>query len=133
VPPFVTVLAGAPSGYTGREGASEFARSQEIVVMKAANVRSTAVGGGNVAADLAWGFIQLAWHIVRLPILAFLIIIEPVVRLVLWSAAFLGTLTAFLFEFSGAAPNFPFWLMISVSIGCMLLLGAYYALLRFFS
>lgn len=89
MPPFVTVFAGAPSGYTGREGASEFARSREIVVMKAANVRSTAVGGGNVAADLAWGFIQLAWHIVRLPILAFLIIIEPVVRLVHGALRFL--------------------------------------------
>ena len=44
----------------------------------------------------------LAWQAVRLPVLAFLVILEPVVRVVLSSAALLGVLTAFLFEFSGA-------------------------------
>lgn len=74
-----------------------------------------------------------AWQAVRLPALAFLLILEPVVRLVLSSAALLGVLTAFLFGFSGAAPNFPFWGTVAISVGCMLALMAYYALLNLFS
>jgi hypothetical protein len=100
--------------------------------MRTASAHPPAADEGSLAADLARGILGLAWHVVRLPILAFLVIIEPIVRLVLWGAAFLGVLTAFLFEFSGV-PNFPFWLMMSISIGCMLLLGLYYATLRLFS
>jgi hypothetical protein len=61
------------------------------------------------------------------------VILEPIVRLALSSAALLGVLTAFLFEFSGAAPNFPFWGMLAISVGCMLALMAYYALLSLLS
>jgi hypothetical protein len=82
----------------------------------------------NLARSAFW----LAWQVVRLPALAFLLIIEPVVRLVLSSAALLGVFTALLFEFSAAAPTFPFWGMIAISVGCMLALMTCYALLRLF-
>lgn len=82
-----------------------------------------------IARDLLW----LSWQAVRLPAVAFLLILEPVVRLVLSSAALLGVVTAFLFEFSGVAHNFPFLGTIAISVGCMLALMAYYALLNLFS
>jgi hypothetical protein len=84
-------------------------------------------------STVARGALWLAWQVVRLPVLAFLLILEPVVRLVLSSAALLGVLTAFLFEFSAAAPTFPFWGMVAISVGCMLALMAYYAFLRLLS
>jgi hypothetical protein len=87
----------------------------------------------SVAGVIARGFLSLTWHLVRLPLLAFLVILEPLVRLVLWGAAFHGVITAFVFEYSGAAPNFPFWQTIAISIGCMLLLAGYYGLIRLLS
>jgi ABC-type polysaccharide/polyol phosphate export permease len=67
---------------------------------------------------------------VRLPILAVLVILEPIVRFVLATVALLGIITAILFESSAAAPTFPFWGMIGFSIGCVLVLALYYALMR---
>jgi hypothetical protein len=86
----------------------------------------------SIAADIARGIIWIAWQAVRIPILAVLVILEPVVTLVLWGAALLGILTAFLFEFS-AVPNFPFWLIVAISIGCAVLLLAYHVLLSLLS
>ena len=81
----------------------------------------------------ARGVLWLAWRVIRLPILAFLLIVEPIVRLVLSFAALLGVITAFLFEFSAAAPTLPFWGMVAFSVSCMLALMAYYALLEILS
>lgn len=90
-------------------------------------------GERSVAADVACGVLWIVWNVVRLPILAILLILEPAVTLVLWGAAFLGILTSLLFEFSGAVPDFPFWLMMSISVSWALLLLAYHALLRLLS
>lgn len=87
----------------------------------------------SIAATIAGGFLSLTWHLIRLPVLAFLVILEPLVRLVLSGAAFLGVITAFVFEYSGAVPDFPFWQTIAISIGCMLLLAGYYGLIRLLS
>ena len=61
---------------------------------------------------------RYGWHGIRLPILAFLMVFEPVARFVLAAVALLGILVSFLFEFSGAAPRFPFWLVFGLSISC---------------
>lgn len=87
----------------------------------------------SVAVDIARGLLWIIWHAVRIPILASLLIFEPVVTLVLWGAALLGFLTSLLFEFSGAAPDFPLGIVISISVGCAVLLVAYRALLKFLS
>ena len=79
------------------------------------------------------GALWLAWQGVRLPIVAFLLIIEPIVWLVFSIAALLGVITAFLFEFSAAAPTFPFWGMVAFSVGCMFALMVYYALVEILS
>ena len=71
-----------------------------------------------ITADIACAVFSIAWHALRIPILALLLILEPVVTLVLWGAALLGILTAFIFKFSGAVPDFPLVLVMSISIGC---------------
>jgi hypothetical protein len=76
--------------------------------------------------------LRFTWHAVRLPALAFLITLLPVVQIILSSVALLGVLTAFFFKFLGA-PSFPFWGMLGFSLGCALLLMAYYGLVRLFS
>jgi len=78
-----------------------------------------------VVSRLLW----VLWHVVRLPILALLLIVEPIVRIVLSWAALLGLLCSFLFEFAGNASTFPFWGMIAFSFGCALTLMVYYMLL----
>lgn len=61
---------------------------------------------------------RFVWLGIRLPLLAFLVIVEPVARFVLTALALLGILMSFFFEFSGAAPRFPFWLIFGLSLSC---------------
>lgn len=90
-------------------------------------------GEGSAAVNIAGCLLRLAWDAVRLPIFSLLMIFEPIVRLVFSWLTLLAVLTAFLFEFSGAAPRFPFWGMIAFSVGCALALTGYYALLSLLS
>ena len=61
---------------------------------------------------------RLGWRGIRLPVLAFFTILEPLARVVLAAVALLGILVSFLFEFSGAAPRFPFWVVFGLSLSC---------------
>ncbi len=77
--------------------------------------------------------LRLAWQAIRLPVFAFLVILEPVARVVLCALALLGVLMAFFFEYLTTLPNFPFWGMLGFAVGCALLLALYYGLIRLFS
>lgn len=79
------------------------------------------------------GLTRFGWNVIRLPIIATLTVVEPVVRTALAGIALLGIATALFSEFVVRAPNFPFWPMIGVSVGSALLLMLYYALMRVFS
>lgn len=79
------------------------------------------------------GLLWLLWQAIRLPALAFLIIVEPIVRLVLAGGALLLVLTAFFYRLCTRVPHFPFWGMLGIAIASMLLLALYYALLRVLS
>ena len=70
------------------------------------------------------------WQAIRLPVLAFLLIIEPVARFVLTAVALVGILVSFVLEFSGSAPRFPFWLIFGMSVGCGALVIVLNALIR---
>ena len=70
------------------------------------------------------------WQAIRLPLLAFLLIVEPVARFVLTAVALVGILVSFVLEFSGAAPRFPFWLMFGMSVGCGALVIVLNAIIR---
>lgn len=72
--------------------------------------------------DIDSGFVRklgrFGWHGIRLPLLALLMILEPVARFVLTAVALLGILVSLFFELSGAAPRFPFWLIFGLSLSC---------------
>jgi hypothetical protein len=73
-----------------------------------------------------------AWHLIRLPVLTLLVILEPIVTLLCGGLALLGVLTTILFVVIHA-PHFPAWTMLSVSLGWMLALVFYEGLIRVLS
>jgi len=82
---------------------------------------------------LLWDLCWLLWQTVRLPLLALLLLLEPFVSLVLTGLGMLGVLVAIILKCSGDLPHFPFWGMMACSVGCMLALMAYHALIGFLS
>jgi hypothetical protein len=82
------------------------------------------------ARDLAMGSLRLVWRLIRLPILTFLVILQPVVGLVFGGLALLGVLISLFFKLTGAAPHFPLLIMLAISVGFGLVLTGYEALIR---
>lgn len=87
----------------------------------------------SVMGDLAMGSLRLVWRLIRLPILTFLVILQPVVGLAFGGLALLGVLLSLFFKLSGAAPHFPFLMMLAISVGSGLVLIGYEALIRYVS
>jgi hypothetical protein len=59
----------------------------------------------------------IAWQIGRLLIVALLMLLEPVLGFVLCGLALVGVIVSVILKFSGAAPNFPFWSALAMSLG----------------
>lgn len=74
----------------------------------------------------------LAWDVVRLPALTLLAILEPLVAFLFSACALLLALTAIFFKVFVHRPDFPFWGMLALSIGCVWTLALYYAAIRVF-
>jgi hypothetical protein len=72
------------------------------------------------------------WRPIRLPVLAFLVILEPIVSFVLGGVALLGILTTLFFRLIGG-PHFPFWTMLMISVSFVAVLAVYEALIKLFS
>ncbi len=79
-----------------------------------------------VAGILLW----CLWQTIRIPAYLFMSILAPVVRVVLRGVAFLGVLTALLWE-CVHPQHFPFAFMLGMSLGFGLLLYVYEWLLGF--
>lgn len=84
-------------------------------------------------ARVGRGIVHFSWSAVRLPLLALLVTMEPIVCWVLSAIAVLGVLVSLLFEFVVRLPNYPFWLMLGLSVGIAALQIPYYLLIRLFS
>jgi len=82
---------------------------------------------GHDARDLA---LRAMWTLVRVPILALLVILEPVARLIFAGFALLMTLTALFWFAVGGLSVLRFWGMLGLGVGAWLLLALYYALVR---
>lgn len=76
--------------------------------------------------------VQLLWNVVRLPIAAVLLALEPIMGFICGAGLVLGILASILFEFSSVGPRFPFAkaMIISLSFGVILFL--YYGLVSIF-
>lgn len=82
-----------------------------------------------ILSGLAW----LLWQAIRWPLLAFMIVLEPVVRAALGLFALLGTLTALFWRFAVDPPGFPFFTILGISLACIPALAVYYLALRLLS
>ncbi len=86
-----------------------------------------------LAVRLTIGFLHLIWTLVRLPVVLFLVILEPFVTFFLMGAATIGVLMSLFWEFLGPDPHFPFWECLAISLGSAMLLMPYYLVIRLFS
>jgi hypothetical protein len=73
---------------------------------------------------------SIAWQMIRVPVLALLILFEPLVRLLLYGLGLLGAVTALVIELAARPPHFPFWGTLAASVACVVLLGAYHAIIH---
>lgn len=73
------------------------------------------------------------FYLARVALLLLLAIFEPFVSLILSGLTLLGVLTAITLEASAIGQTFPFWGMMALSLGCTVLLSAYYGLMRILS
>jgi len=101
--------------------------------MKTANDRFSTTGEGNAIADMFCGALMVIWGVIRIPILVVLAFLEPFVRFVLIGIAMLSVLVAFVSKGSSAPPPIPFWVMMCIALGCVMLLPAYHFVLRLLS
>ena len=99
--------------------------------------RVTAGARTGVLAPITLGFLAalfwLAWQVIHLPILALLVMFEPIVSFTLSAVALLVALTALFWKFADSKPDFPFWSVLAASLACVLLLALYHALIRLLS
>lgn len=76
--------------------------------------------------------VRLCWNVVRLPIAAALLLLEPVVQFVCSFVMVVGIFVAIMFEISAVGPRFPFLQVAGISLSFGLVLMFYYFLLSFF-
>jgi hypothetical protein len=72
------------------------------------------------------------WRIAGLPVLVFLVILEPLATFVFAALSLLGLLTTAFFFLVGP-PGFPVWTMLALSLGFAIALLPYHALIRLLS
>ena len=73
------------------------------------------------------------WNLVRLPILAILTLLEPVVRIVVSLLMILGIVVTIVFEVSAVSAQFPLSTMIIIILSLGAILVGYYALMALLS
>lgn len=93
-------------------------------------LRNGMAGIAHIALASGAAILWLTWQAIRLPLLTFLVILEPIVSFLLSALALLIALTALLWAFADPKPHFPFWTVMSGSLACMLVLALYHALTR---
>lgn len=100
--------------------------------------RQRAVGGPNTRIQarrgtrIAMQIGRFAGRTVGVLIFATLAVLEPFVRFILMTLASLGMFVTIVFGFLIGAEGFPKWFMLGLSVGCFILLGAYYGVMRIF-
>jgi hypothetical protein len=82
--------------------------------------------------SLLLGVGRVPWSVIRVPIVAVLLLLEPVVSFVCSAGMVLGLVTCIVWELSAAGPRFPLGKMLVFSFGCPVVLFLYHALLSLF-
>jgi hypothetical protein len=76
--------------------------------------------------------VRWLWHLARLPVVALLVILEPVVAFACGALALLGVLATLLF-WSISVPHFPAFTMLMISLSFVAVLVLYEGLIRLLS
>lgn len=79
------------------------------------------------------GPVRVAWNIVRLPLIAFLLLLAPIVQTMCAGLMLLGLVVSIAIKISAAGPRFPFWHMIGISLAFGAFIVVYYAFIRLLS
>ena len=95
-----------------------------------ATLRNAMASIAHITLACLAAILWLAWQAIRLPLLTFLVILEPIVNFLLSALALLIALTALLWAFADSKPDFPFWTVLAGSLACVLVLALYHALMR---
>jgi hypothetical protein len=77
--------------------------------------------GRGAIGRIALETIAVAWRVIRLPVLALVVILEPIITFALAGLALLGVLISIFFKLVGPA-DFPMWTMLGISIGFVMVL-----------
>jgi hypothetical protein len=88
---------------------------------------------GATALGVLAGLLWLSWQAIRLPALALLMILEPIVSTVLIATALLGAFTAIFWKLASDRPDLPFFGVLALSVGCFFLLALYHGAIRLLS
>lgn len=88
---------------------------------------------GSVVGDLLRAAVLLVWAIVRGAIVIVLAFLEPFVRVLLSAIAVLSVVTGLVYQGPNLTPPIPFWIMLCVSMACLMFVRIYHALLRWLS
>jgi hypothetical protein len=107
--------------------ASDSMKDLDLHIMRAA---TTTEFTGNRSFFLGVG--RVLWNVIRVPIVAVLLLLEPVVSFVCSAGLVLGVLTCIVWELSAAGPKFPLGKMLLFSFGCPVILFLYHAVLSLF-
>jgi hypothetical protein len=86
-----------------------------------------------ILVGLLAGVLWVIWQAMRSTLLAFLLILEPIVGILLTALALLLTLTAFLWKFASDRPDFPFFLVLGSALACFFALALYRGLIQLLS
>ena len=92
------------------------------------NTRIPAHRGTRIATQLGQSF----GRAIGMLIFATLAVLEPFVRFILMTLATLGMFVTIVYGFLIGAEGFPKWLMLGMSVGCILVLAAYYGAMSIF-
>lgn len=83
--------------------------------------------------DLAKGLFYCLWQVIRVPTLAVLTILEPLVSFLLVGTAMALTLVSIMFRYASTVQHYPFWGMLALALGCVGILGVYRMLMGWLS
>jgi hypothetical protein len=95
-------------------------------------VRTSSATELEYSRSILRGLGRVLWNVIRVPTVAILLLIEPVVTFVCSAGLVLGIVTCIVWEFSAAAPKFPLGKMLVFSFACPVILFLYHALLSLF-
>ncbi len=77
------------------------------------------------AGELFLILVREASMLLRVPIIAILLFLQPIVGFVLCGFSIILAVIAVILKFAGTPPMFPFWGMLGVSAACFVLYTAY--------